>query len=195
MLSLIELRFGRVAGKGAETVVGDEIVRAVLTNQEESLQMGQCPAALGTVESPNRAQLVEVVDRSEAADRDERRGLALSQQIFDLVRAKGRIDGHENRPNLRQRELEHHPFGHVGRPNGDTVARRHARGHQPARDASRLVLELSEGVAKAGMAVDERFAIRQRLREESQEAANGHIAKGRLHVGIIGEGVVLNGGS
>ena len=67
-------------------------------------------------------QLVDVVDVAEPADGDERRRLALAQQVVDVARAQRGVGGDENRADLRERELQDHPFGHVGRPQHDALA-------------------------------------------------------------------------
>ena len=77
-------------------------------------------------------------------DGDDRRGLALADEVIDVTRAQRRVRGHENRADLGERELQDDPLGNVRRPDDDALARRDAGGHQPARDRVGFVLELGK---------------------------------------------------
>ena len=93
------------------------------------------------------------------------------------MRAESRIDGDEDRANLRQRELQDDPLGDVGRPHGDAVARFHAAGHQAAGDETGFVVQRAKGPARIGVVVDERVAVRQRLGQPREERTYRDIAK------------------
>ena len=128
---------------------------------------------------PNLGQLSHVVDVAEAADRDERGGLALAQQVVDLPRAQRRVGGDQNRADLRERELQDDPFRHVRRPHDDALAALDAQRHQTARDGARFALECLEREPRPSD-VHERLPVRQREREPAQEIADRHVAIGRM---------------
>ena len=87
----------------------------------------------------DRGQLVDVVDVAEAADRDERRRFALAQQVVDVARAQRGVGGDENRADLRERELQHDPLGHVRRPE----RRRARRAATPSAIRPRAIVRAS----------------------------------------------------
>ena len=127
----------------------------------------------------NLAELGDIVDVAKAANRHQRRRFALAQQVVDVARAQRRVGGHQNRADLRQRELQHDPLGHVRRPDDDALAGRDAERDETARDRSRFLLELAEGPSWP-LRVHDGVAIRQRAAEVRQEIAERDIAERRL---------------
>ena len=93
----------------------------------------------------------------------------LAEQVFDLARAQRGVDGHENRADLRQRELQDDPFGHVGRPHGDAIAAVDAGGDQAARDQPRFGFELAERPAQVAIGIDEGFVVGKRIGQLRQQ--------------------------
>ena len=121
----------------------------------------------------------DVVDVAEAADRDERRGLALAQQVVDVARAQRRVGGDEDGADLRERELQHDPLGHVGRPDDDALARLDAERHQPARDRARLRARARRRCSAAAPRRRAPRASGSAAREARQQIADGDVAVGR----------------
>src|SRR5581483_9884290 len=138
----------------------------------------------GAVERTGRAQLLDIVDVAEAANRHQRRRVALSQEVLDVLRAQRRIGGDEDRADLRERELEDDPLGHVRRPEDDALAGRDAEGDEAARDRARFAVERPEGVPRP-VDVDEGLAVRLRRGETRQQIADGQVShRGRLYTAV-----------
>jgi hypothetical protein len=130
-------------------------------------------------------QRVNVVHVLEPADRDDRRRFALPQQVVDVAGPQRRVGGHENRADLRERELKDDPFRHIGGPDHHALAGLDADGAQPARDRACFMVELGECVART-TGVDECIARWQRARESREQIADGHVVVRRLvHDGAI----------
>ena len=140
-------------GERAELGVGHEAGRQVVV---APMKMRRCERRDLPRGRADGGELVDVVHVAKAADRDERGRLALPQQVVDVARAQRRVGGDENRADLRERELQDHPFGHVGRPQHDALALLDAERHQAARDRARLPLERGERVPRP-LRVDERL--------------------------------------
>ena len=75
----------------------------------------------------------------------------MPEEVFDLARAQRGVDGDEDRADLRERELQDDPLGHVGGPHRDAVAAIDAGADQPPRDQARFALEVAKGPAQVGL--------------------------------------------
>ena len=106
----------------------------------------------------------------------------MPQQVLELAGPERRVDGHEDGADLRQRELQHDPLGHVHRPQRDPLARPDAGRHQALGDYPRVAFQFGEPEASAG--IDERVTVWQHLGEVRQERADGQIAHGAKRGGL-----------
>ena len=82
-----------------------------------------------------------------------------SEKIGQFVGAVGGIDVDQDGADLGGGELGEHPLGVVGGPDADVLALCDADGHQAARDALDLGVELPVGEPVAGGGMDEGFAV------------------------------------
>jgi hypothetical protein len=65
----------------------------------------------------------DIIACLEALGRDQRAHAHLVQCVFRFRQPIGRIDVNENETGLGRRELRQRPFGAIGRPDADAVAR------------------------------------------------------------------------
>jgi hypothetical protein len=173
-LARAELIFGGALRVGMQLVVRDRSRRRICTYKDDAFEAGVCTVT----ECADVAEHLYVVDIPEAANRDERPGSTLPEQVVDLLAPERGVDRDQNRADLGERKLQHDPFGNVGRPNRDPLARLDAERQQAAGDFARLDFQLREGPSRAAVALHERVVVGQSLGEPSQECADGDIAIG-----------------
>ena len=122
---------------------------------------------------------VDVADVAQAVDDGQRVHVGLLHKIFQLMLFVVRVDRHENGADLRRREHERQPFGHVSRPDADVASLRHADGHQTLRHQVRTDVEILVRPRQVAVRIhDERMVravlhlhgehVADRLRRETQ---------------------------
>jgi transposase len=75
--------------------------------------------------------------------RDQRAAARLVERIVELVQPVGRVDAHQHQAGPRGGELRQHPFGVVGRPDADAVARLQPQGQETGGQPVDRVAKLS----------------------------------------------------
>ena len=118
------------------------------------------------------AQHGEVIDRPGNVVRHKHDAVRLLQHIGEVAGAEARVHRHGDRADLRQREVDEHPFVAIGEPERDMLARADAEPDQRARRLVHPGGGFGEGVAPVH--VNQRLAVRParcRLIVEIAEAA------------------------
>ncbi len=119
-----------------------------------------------------RQQLLEhrrIVAGLEARHGDQRAGLHLVQCKLQFRQAVGGIDVDQDQPRLRGGELGHDPFGHVRRPDADSVAGLEPKRHKTRGQLVHFCPEFAPAPSHALMGNDQRIcvpAVRDRLVEQ-----------------------------
>ncbi len=102
------------------------------------------------------AQHAGVVDAAMALHRHDGFAAHFVQRVFELGLAIGGIDGDEDQPRFRRRELRQRPLRATRRPDADAVARRKTHRQQSRRQRFRLRVQLGIGPADGLVARDQR---------------------------------------
>jgi hypothetical protein len=95
-----------------------------------------------------------------------------------------RVDGDEDRADLRGGVLQHGPLGHVRRPDPDPVALGHAGVDQAEREHVNFGTQLLVGPSAAGRDLDESLALRPGRDRPVEVVTDGVAEQG--HVGDAG---------
>ena len=99
----------------------------------------------------------EIVDGSRDVVGDEGRAIALAHHVLDVVGAKSRVGGYQDRSDPGDREEEVDPLGAVVEPEADLVAGGDAKRDEPFRRLVDPARNFREGLARR--AEDERFPV------------------------------------
>ena len=110
-----------------QRVVTNHAAGVLVADVDDAAQVGQLHRMQSVIlrAAQFRDNLINrrhVIDITKAVNRDQRAGFGLFEQIFQLGGAQRSIDGDEHRADLGKRELQHYPFGNVGRPERHAVA-------------------------------------------------------------------------
>jgi hypothetical protein len=116
---------------------------------------------------------------------DQQAGPRLAQRVGELVRAVGRVDVDEDRPDPRRRVLHEHPLGAVGRPDADPLAALHAEPQQPGGQRVDARAELGIGPADALAGGDEGGPAAE-AGDRPVEVGADRLAEQRDVVGAVG---------
>jgi hypothetical protein len=116
---------------------------------------------------------LKVVDVLVAVDQKQVLGFRLREHVGKLADAVAGVDGEQHGPDLGRGELQRHPVGHVGRPNGDLLAFLDAHRHQAAGEAVYEITELPVGQAEIPVDVDHGFGVRECGHGSIQDLSEG----------------------
>ena len=108
----------------------------------------------------NLGQHREIVGLLEPSIRNKATASHLLQHVFQLERPIGRIDRHQHGADSRGGELQHHPLGHVRRPDGHMLAAANPE-RQQAREPRRRPVRQTVAT-RAACSIAERRAHRRR---------------------------------
>src|SRR5213080_4565857 len=103
-----KLRFADFFRPRSQFAVWHQFIRAIrtiITDEDDTLEVWQSRLA----DRADFAEHADVIHILEAANSDERGGLALAQQVVNFMRAQRGVDRDKDRTDLGQRELEHDP--------------------------------------------------------------------------------------
>ena len=161
------------------------LVRAGVAAQEEELRGGVHAAMLfrahedhGLQPGKRRAgelsplaggelgdQLVHhgyVVAVTPAVDQAQGLDVGLRDQVLQLMRAVGRVDGHGDNADLGGGKEEGEPVGNVGGPDPEVIARAKADAQQAARQVVHTAVEIRVGKAQVAVRKDHEVLVRRR---------------------------------
>jgi len=119
------------------------------------------------------AQHADIVRGLEVIGGDERLAADLAEGVIELGEAIGGIDVDEDEPGLGGGELGHHPFGVVGRPDADAIARREAERQEPRGKRVDPALQFAIAPADVLMAHDECVPLAPARRDGVEMDADG----------------------
>ncbi|MNO99051.1 hypothetical protein D3C76_908140 [compost metagenome] len=130
---------------------GQKALRRVAGQADHPVQIGQAFAGqlTGGRCSQFRYQLLDhgvVIGGLEGIGAHQPAAAGLSQHVFQLTHAVGRVDVDQNRADLGAGQLQDAPLGAVGRPDADPVGGAYAQGHQGAGVYIDLFGQLPPGV-------------------------------------------------
>jgi len=106
---------------------------------------------------------------------DESIALGLFKQVFDFRSPQTCIDGDEDRSDLRQRKLQHNPFGNIGSPQSYAVTRFDAKGKQAFGDFASEPFKLAEIVSKPAVRINQRFVLRIVSGQHREQFADANV--------------------
>ena len=152
-------------GRGALADIDDVLEEG----QHRIVVLARLKVLEGRAELVDNADIVRVL---EALDHDERLGIRLPQQVFQLEHLVVGVDGDEHRADFGGRKEGQQPFGHVGRPDRHVVPLPDPHRQKSLCDAVDLVVKLPPGHIKGPVGIFDRLVVRIHLRDLLQQRAD-----------------------
>ncbi len=171
--------FGELRGRGRRGDFGEvEGAGGLLAPQpDHDLQIGK-PRRLEAAGrravqlGRKRPKRRDIVVAPEASAQNQRLAADLVHRIVELVRAIRRIDVDEDEARLGGGELRQHPFGVVGRPDADALARLEVERDQSGREIVGAAAQFLVSPANRLMTHNQRRAVRRRPGDPVQQSAD-----------------------
>ncbi len=137
-----------------------------LAQKEDPLQiresLGMQPAPLVAAQLWRQiVQGLAIIGVAKAVDEEDVLCLGVLQQIAQLLALVVGVHGEQHGADARGGELQSHPVGHVGGPDGHFFAFLHAQGHQPLGQVVHQLAELFVGEPKIPVHVDNGVVVRE----------------------------------
>ena len=114
----------------------------------------------------------DIIGRLEPVDEEQGLRFGLPEHVVELVGPVGGVDVDQDDAALGRGELDDDPLGDVGGPDGDPVALLVAQAQQALSGPVNLFLQLCPGVAQTLVFRNERFSLRELLRDLVEHVAD-----------------------
>ncbi len=118
---------------------------------------------------------LDVIGVLETANEEQHRRVGLVENVLEFSRAVIGIDRNQNGADLRRGELQHDPFGDVGRPDRHVVVLADPEPQQPLRDLVGQVLELAPGMTYTAVRVDQGVVVGEAAGGILEQTTHGEI--------------------
>ena len=182
-----------VAAHAHHVVEAIEAAALVGANADEGGERRQAlglePARRAAVEFGRQfAQHADIIARLERIGGDEGAAADLVERIVELGQAIGGVDVDQNEPGLGGRELGHDPFGVVGRPDADALARPETERDEARGQRIDAALQFAIGPVHVLVPHHHRIALGPALGRRVEETADGRAdqrdARGAVDVAL-----------